>query len=210
MPAIRQVTLASRVGVMIEHRHQQNVVVAADTYVIGIDHEALGENGRIEIRDFVVGTRDLGLTLNATNQVQAGLGSATVHEGEALTLPLQLAAPAQVGQRLHWQINPAYAGLFRVVNGAETFSFNPDGTLSINVEAGHSTFMFSLIPAGDVEQDAAVGMNVVLIDSGGNPVGDAANIDLNVIARTGSFEDPVTTNTIDAFDPNSVQGRGGQ
>lgn len=130
--------------------------------------------------------------------------STNLSERSSRNLSLALSLPASQGQVVRISVSALQDNL-KLVNGADTLSFNADGTLNLTLEAGQSVLNFALLAQGDVDASTAITLTATLLDSQGNPIGAASdlNIAFNAVAETGS----ITTFTGDLhiidFDPDS-------
>jgi Ca2+-binding RTX toxin-like protein len=69
-----------------------------------------------------------------------------------------------------------------LVTGAQELSFT-NGSVDIELAAGQSTFMYSLVSRGDVDQDAQINLSAALLDSNQQPIeGSETSLAVSVIA----------------------------
>lgn len=141
-----------------------------------LEGAALGANGRIDIEHFSSG--ELGITLDTLNRVARVEGSDTLVEGRASTITVHLAFAVAATQLVRFSIDPSIGSALRLVTGAETLSFNPDGTLDLTLEQGQSQFIYSLLSQGDVDESTQLTLTAQLLDAQGNPQGEAASLSI--------------------------------
>lgn len=134
------------------------------------------------------------------------LESIAVSEGMMETLAIALNVPAQEGQTL--RIASADPHGLAIVTGAETLEF-VNGQIDLQLTAGQTQVLFSLVSRGDIDSNALANLSATLLDAQSEPVGDSSALSVTLTARNEDIAAPSTTNTIDAFDPNSVQGPAG-
>jgi len=136
----------------------------------------------------------------------APLESIEVSEGMMQGLAIALNVPAQEGQIL--RIASADPHGLAVVTGAETLQF-VNGQIDLQLTAGQTQVIFSLISQGDIDSNALANLSATLLDAQDEPIGASSALAVTLTARNEEIAAPSTTNTIDAFDPNSVQGPAG-
>jgi Ca2+-binding RTX toxin-like protein len=157
---------------------------------------------RITVDNFHNG--DLGITLPAAAQP-----GNSIAEGRARAITISVPVVATPDQMIRIAVGAAWHQLFKLVTGAQILSFKPDGTLDIPIESGESTFRYSLISVGDVDQDAQISLSASLLDSQLHPIaGASTSLAIDLDATDEATVVPVTTYTVQGDQTPLLDGNG--
>ena len=135
-----------------------------------------GSSDRITLDGFENGK--FGITLDPANSVASLTGSNNMVEDGGDIVTATLAGIARQGEQLVISCNPSVASRLQVCTGAETLSFNADGTLTLDLSAGDTQAIFSLLSTGNIDSDTSITLTATVKDASGQTVGAASSLSI--------------------------------
>jgi Ca2+-binding RTX toxin-like protein len=154
------------------NKNTLTITTGSDTITIdNFDHLALfkamedATNGYLGIHlanqvTLTAGTHPL--TGVPTNQM------ADVPQGTLQTITVAVAAVSNTAQTLTLQLSNTAAALWKLITGADTLSFAPDGTVQVTIQPGQSSVSLALVDtSGNTQPDTAT-LTASLTDANGN------------------------------------------
>jgi Ca2+-binding RTX toxin-like protein len=93
---------------------------------------------------------------------------ADVPQGTLQTITVAVAAVSNTAQTLTLQLSNTAAALWKLITGADTLSFAPDGTVQITIQPGQSSVSLALVDTSGNTQPDTAQLTASLTDANGN------------------------------------------